>query len=126
MYEQSPNGEREPIPPYEVLLESVREKGIDDPETLELFRAWTQSEAVRIEQITDEIENTHARLDFEWNTAKIYARGGDTEEAISTLREGAYYARKQGMGNTCAEFEDKILNLGGDPIGWNTVDGELG
>ena len=121
MYEQAPNGEREPIPPYEALLESVREKGIEDAEVLESFRDWVQSEVIRIEQIkeSNNVEYTHSRLDLEWNKAKFYARGGDTMKAIEILRDGAIYARKQEMGRTCAEFEDKMIDLGGEPIDWN-------
>ena len=64
-----------------VIVEALRDKGIEDESTRELLIAWVEKKEKELESITDVAEHREAQIKFEVERAQLYADAGFMEEA---------------------------------------------
>ncbi len=83
------------------VLETLRVKGFDDPETLALVTKWT----IQQEAVVTEAGTSKATIEFNISRADLYVAGGDVDGAFECLEE----ARLQAYSENETELYGQIM-----------------
>jgi rhamnogalacturonyl hydrolase YesR len=112
-FDQPPSSEGTPKIEKAKVLEMIRTKGLQDPETMDLIHAWTLEQEQQVA-----LENTPtATLRFDLERVDLYLAAGDVEGALEFLENpetGLFYAAlQQGDQEICSLVEVKIKEIRG-------------
>src|ERR1041384_6393699 len=74
------------------LLALLREKGIDDPDVLELVNQWYREQ----EALAEEEGTARARILFHMELVDVYIAYGDLDGALESVNHVLYQAQQEG------------------------------
>lgn len=90
--------------PEQKLIQSLKDNGIENPETKELLLAWTQEQEQRAEKSND----PEASIKLNLQRARLYFNAGYIDEAYENFEAARTQAHQ--------ENKDKLLQAIGDEM----------
>lgn len=91
------------------LIQALREKGVEDPETRALLQKWAEGEETKAEAATQ--ARVEASIAFERKRAKLYLEAGFVNEALDALEDArmqAHQIQNQELYNVIMAEMDRI------------------
>ncbi|MBX4200355.1 hypothetical protein KW790_02770 [Candidatus Parcubacteria bacterium] len=91
----------------EILIEALKTKGLEDPETREMLIKWTEDKENEVER-----EGTRdAQINFELERAQLYLDAGYTDDAMQTLKDAMDIATNENRDDLVELVQQKIDSL---------------
>ena len=112
--EQAPSPEQHDLKTR--VIEVLRQKGPEDPETQELFKKWMDIEIAKVESIpdTDRANYVRAQIMLNIDRAGLYLQGGQQEAALADLEDARTQAEQEGCGDLVAAIDIVLRALFGE------------
>lgn len=89
------------------IIELLKERGMEDTETRELFLAWLQEQ----EQIAEQAKGNDAYIQLEVRKARLYRAAGHEEEAWNTFNAARRMATQENNRGVLQDIEDEMDNF---------------
>ncbi|MEK7512611.1 MAG: hypothetical protein AAB601_00230 [Patescibacteria group bacterium] len=112
MNEQVPSPERVDL--KQRIIEGLRERGADDPETMELFRRWMDERIREVERIPNAADNTayvRAQIGLNLERARIYLAAGRRDLALADFDDARLQAEQEGQEDLIRSIDDEVRPL---------------
>ena len=94
------------------LIEALRTKGSEDPETRQLLEKWTKEEEARVYEAYDS-GSSEAFIELNRKRARLYLEAGYVEEALANLESAAMQAENERMDDLRNDIMDEIDSVKG-------------
>lgn len=94
--------------PEQKLIQLLKEKGVEDPETKELLTAWTMEQ----EQQVEESKDPEAPIQFNLKRARLYFEAGYVDEAYENFEAARTQAHQEGRDELLQTIDDEMDKLG--------------
>lgn len=91
----------------EVLVEVLKERGLDDIETREMLIRWTEEQ----ERIVEQEGTREAQLNFEIQRAELYLDAGFVDDGRQALEDALTIAVQEGLDSFVDQIEQKLSVL---------------
>lgn len=89
------------------VLEALRAKGLEDPETKALVIKWTEEQ----EEIVARENTPRATIVFNIERADLYLAAGDVEGELECLEDALYQAEQEGETELALQIAKKIEEI---------------
>lgn len=94
------------------LIEALRTKGPEDPETKKILERWTKEEEAKVYGAYDS-GTSEAFIELNRKRARLYLEAGFTEEALANLESAAMQAENERRDDLWGDIMDEIDSVKG-------------
>ena len=108
MNEKLPSSERKEILDQE-LIDTLKSKGVEDPETFQLLQRWTEQEEKKVAVL----DTPEAPIEFNRRRARLYVEAGYIQEGLDVLESAhmqAWNEQRQTLFDEIMAEMDEIEN----------------
>lgn len=93
------------------VVEALRQKGLEDPESIQLFTEWAKKQEAQVESAGSVEQSREIQIRFEIERADIYNDAGFKSEAAVALEDARTIASNEGLDSLQKEIEQKLNSL---------------
>lgn len=111
MFESFPTPENKKS--REEILEALKTKGLEDPETKEWLLAYIEESRLEVEKITSKKEHYRASIECSINNAQLFYEAGYIQEAFDDLVDTLEIAYQAGEDDLCEKIKTLLEEIEG-------------
>ena len=93
------------------VIEALKAKGLEDPESIQIFTEWAKKQESQVESAGSIEQSREAQVRFEMARADIYNEANFKEEATIALEDALTIATNEGNTSLQQEIEQKLNSL---------------